>query len=239
MSFSSSFEHTVRGNKKRHSVHSYGGKRDDWDLTLIMDAAYSPKPVTPSSATFYVDSEGEMHDPDYRPFALPPSLPGVRKTPTEAYEEELEADRRCWLSGRAESPIRQSLPKPAVEDRWPMPAPRPRSSTTSSSSSCAAVRRALHLHRPAPQAESDDDGYYDVFYAEPASPGPQENLEEIVSSEDEDDNTPSPPTSMNVAEHLRQKMLSAHLGMQFSVIRTERRIKKNWTRTAKKVHALY
>ncbi|KAL1714508.1 hypothetical protein EV715DRAFT_295123 [Schizophyllum commune] len=234
----SSFDHTFFGNKQRHSGHSYGGKPDDWDLAFIMDASYSPKPYISFSTAYYVDADGEMHDPDYRPFALPPSPPIIRQTTTEAYEEQLDADRRGWLSGRAQSPIRSSIPKPSPQESWQTPVTRPRSSTTSSTSSCTAVRRALRLHKPHPRADSplyDEEYSHDVFYEDQLSSPEPQDTETDAESSDEELCEQAHQEPFRLAEHLRQKMLAAHLGMQFSVIRTERRLKKSWAKT-KKVH---
>ena len=69
---------------------------------------------------------------------------------------------------------------------------------------------------------------------QPSSPEPQE-IETDAESSDEESSEQAHQEPFRLAEHLRQKMLAAHLGMQFSVIRTERRLKKSWAKT-KKVH---
>ena len=116
--------------------------------------------------------------------------------------------------------------------------PRPRAASSRARPACAAVRRALRLHKPHPPAESpsyDEEYSHDVFYEDqPSSPEPQE-IETDAESLDEGSSEQAHQAPSGLAEHLRQKMLAAHLGMQFSVIRTERRLKKSWAKT-KKVH---
>lgn len=228
-----SLDRTTFGSKKRHSGHSFGGKPDDWDLAFIMDASYSPKPnVTITSAAPYTDAQGDMHDPDYRPFAMPPLPPAVRKGTTEAYEEQLEVERRCWLSGRAQSPIRPYMSKQRTEELFQpcfTAAPRSRSSTVSSTSSCG-VRKALHPH--------DISVFDDDFPVEgPSSAQSHGEVDAQSSSYGFSDGDEEPEQSqrpvISHAESLRQKMLSAHLGLQFSVMRTERRFKRGWAKTKK------
>ncbi|KAL1746291.1 hypothetical protein HDZ31DRAFT_62317 [Schizophyllum fasciatum] len=243
------------------ATHLFGPHREGLDLALLMDPMYSPESQNISTITPFIGADGQMHDPGYRHFKLPPpvALREARKGSLVEYEEQLEAERQSWpISGTATSPLRpfaQTKGNGFTPARYSSTPPISRPSTGSSTSSTSSAGRRLGRlirvsYRSDHSAPSDDEDTAGDESSE-LVPSPTYTFPPPTSSvsddghgrerscwdEDESDEEAALSSGKGAGESLRQKVLAAQLGLQFTMIRTERRVKKMLGKTKKERRA--
>ncbi|KAI5900487.1 uncharacterized protein SCHCODRAFT_01186686 [Schizophyllum commune H4-8] len=234
------------------TAHLFGAHREGYDLALLMDPTYSPESQNISTITPFIGADGEMHDPGYRHFKLPApqAIQEARKSSLVEYEEQLEAERQSWpISGTATSPLRpftqtrKSTFPPALYPSTPSSS-RPSTGSSMASTSSAGrrlgrlIRVSYRSDHSAPSITDDEDYSPDdpdlvpsptYTFPPPTTTsrddGPDAR-ERSCWDEFEDDGETSTASGKGAGESLRQKVLAAQLGLQFTMIRTERRVKK-------------
>ncbi|TRM58581.1 hypothetical protein BD626DRAFT_510737 [Schizophyllum amplum] len=243
----------------RQPCHLFGGAREGYDLALLMDPMYSPESQNITSFTPFIGADGEMHDPNYRHFKLPPPI--VVEQPrkgslTESYEERLEAETRSWPNGdTASSPLRpftqtqkrEQTYTPTYYSTHTSSRPSTGSSTSSTSSAGRRLGRLIRVSYRTDHSSDEEESVFDPstlvpspHYAFPAvcpnmDDDPDAREHSCWSDEFDDDERERRARSLarSPGESLRQKVLAAQLGLQFTMIRTERRVKKMWGKTRK------